>query len=103
MAHRTFPDAAGRAWDVWNVVPAAVERRADASRSAHAGGERRRRSEPRVRLAAEFRDGWLAFQSGRERRRLAPVPGDWAQLSDAELLALLERSTAPTRTRRLIE
>ena len=65
--------------------------------------ERRRHSEPRAALPPELRDGWLAFESGDERRRLTPPPEGWEALSDAELVALLERSAATTRVRRLIE
>ena len=38
--------------------------------------------------------GWLAFQSGTVRRRLAPIPHDWASRSDEELLQLC-RSAQP--------
>jgi hypothetical protein len=104
MAHRAFRDADGRSWEVWDVQPSSVERRAErAGGKAFVGRERRRRSEPRVRIGEEFRDGWLAFQSGRDRRRLAPVPTGWAGLRDDQLIELLARSTLPTRSRRLIE
>jgi len=35
-------------------------------------------------------DGWLAFQGLRERRRLAPVPQNWTEMTAAELCRLLE-------------
>jgi hypothetical protein len=43
--------------------------------------------------------GWLAFQSGAEWRRVAPIPDAWEALSDRELLDLLNRAS-PTEARR---
>jgi hypothetical protein len=40
----------------------------------------------------QFRKGWLAFQSGTEWRRFAPIPDDWESLKDRALLALLARA-----------
>jgi hypothetical protein len=69
MPHREITDLLGAVWTVWRVDP-----------RAHA-------SEPPA-----MRAGWLAFQCGGERRRLAPIPDDWSARSDDELLALLARS-----------
>ena len=55
--------------------------------------DRRQRSEPRVSVDPEYRDGWLAFQSGNDWRRLAPIPSDWHTLSDGQLRQLLARAT----------
>src|SRR5689334_2877227 len=35
-----------------------------------------------------YRQGWLAFASSGETRRLAPIPEGWLSASDAELLVL---------------
>lgn len=56
------------------------------------GADRRVRKEVRVVVPAELQEGWLAFQNGEERRRLAPIPADWSTLDEAALLALLEKA-----------
>ena len=101
MAHRTFRDASGRFWDVWTVIPSGVERR----RSAVAAPEmeRRRVQEFRVILGDRLADGWLAFQTEGERRRLAPYPDEWAEMTDAELEALCRRAVVVAPPRRLVE
>ena len=50
----------------------------------------------RFRMAPELRQGWLAFQSGHERRRLAPIPPAWESLDDTELAALARQATPLT-------
>src|SRR4051812_13607459 len=74
VAHRSFRDSADASWQVWDVRPTLAERSTV------------------VRLSATLRDGWLAFESDRDRRRLTPVPLGWDTMSDAELRALLRRS-----------
>ena len=46
-------------------------------------------STDRLSVRERFRDGWLAFDSGIETRRVAPIPGDWHGLADEGLLELL--------------
>ena len=58
---RKFRDSSGAEWRVWEVRPAAPDA---------AGG-----AEPVIE--PETRDGWLCFQSGGRRRRVAPVPPGW--------------------------
>jgi hypothetical protein len=49
-------------------------------------------------------NGWLVFESDREKRRLHPIPEQWAERSDAELNALLSTAVPASRiSRRLIE
>jgi hypothetical protein len=103
MAHRTFRDELGRAWDVWEVVPTAVERRIARATSRAAAAERRRVQETRVVVPDALQKGWLAFQSGKERRRLAPIPKDWEEMTASELLDLLNSADRRSRARRLIE
>jgi hypothetical protein len=51
-------------------------------------------------LPEAYRGGWLVFESAQEKRRLAPVPADWEQLTTAELVALCSKaSTQPARAR----
>jgi hypothetical protein len=58
-------------------------------RSDGSTGERR---EFRVVVPNALQQGWLAFQSGNERRRLAPIPQNWTELPDEELISLLAQA-----------
>ena len=66
---REFIDSRGIAWTVYEV-----------ERQGRAALQR----DP---LPEAFRVGWIVFEAegGRRKRRLAPVPVDWRQRSDAEL------------------
>jgi hypothetical protein len=66
MPLREFDDRRGERWRVWDTVPVRTEAMGD------------------------FREGWLTFDNGSERRRLAPVPERWAELPDERLVLLLE-------------
>jgi hypothetical protein len=106
MTIREFTDALGDDWLAWEVHPRAIERRLAPNPAVLAAvGERRQRNtgEPRVRVSSPFANGWLAFESRTERRRLFPIPPDWASVTDAALVSLLERATPTHRARRLIE
>ena len=103
MAHRTFRDDLGREWDVWEVVPTAVERRMARAAPRASALERRRAQETRVVVPDSLQKGWLAFQSGSERRRLAPIPKDWEDMTSRELIELLSQADRRSRARRLIE
>jgi len=74
MALREFVDAEGRQWRVWETIPA---------RAVGPDG---------------FGNGWLTFDDGVERRRLAPVPDGWLRFTD-ERLALLVRVAQPSPSR----
>ena len=102
MAHRTFKDRHGRTWEVWEVQPTMAERRA-ARQEASVAFERRKHSEPRASLPDDLRRGWLAFESRNERRRLAPPPRGWSELSDADLVDLLEGAAMRVKPRRLLD
>ena len=67
MAHRIFKDTDGRDWEVWDVVPSQW-------------------------VGPTLDGGWLAFQSGTDRRRLAPLPLYWATAPEIELRELLARA-----------
>ena len=101
MAHRRLQDERGRWWDVWDTRPTIIDRRAGRERRGgnRSAGDRRQKSEPRVSVEPEFRKGWLAFQSGSEWRRVAPIPEAWETLPDGELLALLDRASASAAKR----
>jgi hypothetical protein len=101
MALREYTDSTGREWMVWNVAPRFPERRS--------GGDRRRRpgepARPERRVLSDRRrrdtepillNGWLCFESGGDRRRLTPVPPDWAQC-DVRRLQLYQSLAEPAR------
>jgi hypothetical protein len=97
MAHKTFVDADGMTWQVWEVHPTTIERRSGDRRTGEgrlagaerrSGADRRTRDEPRVSLGPELARGWLAFHSARERRRYSPIPEGWTTMTAAELSVL---------------
>ena len=100
MATRTFRDKIGRVWEVWEVFPTSTERRVELQA---VGVDRRRSQENRISLPNEMKRGWLTFQTRGEKRRLAPHPENWAQMSDDELGTLLELATLTGPPKRLIE
>jgi len=75
MGLREFEDTEGRSWRVWDTLP-----------------------EKTTGLVNDYRSGWLTFDDGTERLRLAPVPEGWTTLP-AERLALLLRVAHPTTAR----
>ena len=107
MALRTFTAPDGTSWKVWQVTPSRppaghAERRVRDRRSPDPvlrwkGPERRkgerRKGLPRLPLlGGGLEHGWLVFESGGEKRRLAPPPEGWASLAEAELVALWSRA-----------
>ena len=101
---RTFTDADGVAWQVWEVRPTLVERRRLRERRtvARTDAPRRQVNAPRpiVAVHESLRDGWLAFRSDTEHRRRAPIPDGWSGMSDRELCALLAGALRFERGRR---
>ena len=105
MAHRSFLDAAGTEWTVYDVNPRADERRShdrrDTLGDSEATGDRRtedRRATVGGVRPVRLTRGWLCFESSRERRRLQPIPERWHLLPDAELAGLLGQARiAPRR------
>jgi hypothetical protein len=88
MAYRILTDSSGSTWQVWAVLPAPLPRARQAA------------------VASEYRQGWLAFErvdSGAgpgaahadptgpspEKRRLAPIPPEWEDATEAALVDLL--------------
>ena len=67
MALRTFQDADGVEWQVWDTIPAKL-------------------------VSTTFEGGWLTFQSATEKRRLAPIPLYWVSADSEELSRLLRRA-----------
>jgi hypothetical protein len=76
MAYREFTDGGGTQWRAWDTYPGSA-----------------------ANVRPGFEGGWLGFESGDERRRLAPVPASWEEASDDELREMLSRAqpNRPTR------
>jgi hypothetical protein len=93
MGYRSFKDSAGVEWDAWDVVPQLAERRVEHRRQVRERidfRDRRRRdrrvvSSRRAVMAPGLTSGWLCFEGAREKRRLSPIPADWARCGDARL------------------
>jgi hypothetical protein len=83
MAVRTFESPDGITWTAWEVIPAQVSE----FRSTHGS-----------HLPAQMAEGWLCFDCGSEKRRLAPLPSDWAGRTAADLWFLC-RAADPVRAR----
>lgn len=81
---RGFTDSAGLEWRVWEVFPT----RGDSSESK---GDAHSRSSLK---GTAFAEGWLCFESGEHKRRLAPIPTGW-HLRDVTVLE--ELCSAATR------
>ncbi|MBB4638539.1 hypothetical protein [Longimicrobium terrae] len=94
---RQFRDADGAEWVAWEVIPvnaSLLERRG----ISPAGGEEYAGPDRRGEGSRTLKEGWLAFESGDRKRRLAPVPPGWQECSEEDLRALLARA-APVRRR----
>ena len=64
MPARTFEDSAGAVWEVFEV---------------------HRASQKPGAVSAGLENGWLAFVSEQEKRRLAPFPTEWVDATSTEL------------------
>jgi hypothetical protein len=74
MAHRRIIDSQEQVWDVWAVTTPTSSTR-------------------RILVQADLQSGWLAFQCGDQRRRLAPLPAGWDEMSDHALLGLMNQAS----------
>jgi hypothetical protein len=91
MAMRSFVDARGTEWQVYDVVPRPEERRHyDRRTPSGQPAVDRREQDRRVTvgrrsLLTDLGLGWLCFETREQRKRLAPIPENWMQATDAEL------------------
>lgn len=99
MAYRTFVDKRSTYWQVWDVHPQRIERRSVDRRKQPAGAwtkperrknDRRKIEQKRIVLQDGLGSGWLVFESKSEKRRLAPIPADWATATESHLRYLCE-------------
>lgn len=103
MSFRTFVDSAGQEWQAYDVVPRAEERRHYDRRSGEVqieDSDERREQDRRLTIGGReylSSTSWLAFETGTERRRLSPIPEDWARCDDAQLEAYC-RDARPVRS-----
>ena len=102
MALRQYTDRDGTTWNVWNVppqyTPARSGRDRRQSRAMDPATDRRALTDRRVRSATGLEGGWVCFQAGEEKRRLAPAPRDWDRCSEEDLEHYLQRAV-PVRSR----
>ena len=81
MAVREFTDSRGIEWRAWDVTP---EHMHPATRTED--------------FMSNLQDGWLAFESATEKRRLsAPYPSDWTSYRIPDLEALCAKAKSVTR------
>lgn len=83
MAVRTFESPDGATWSVWEVIPGQVSDF---------------RSSFGSHLPRDLADGWLCFDCGTEKRRLAPLPANWHERTDEDLRFWC-RAAVPVRAR----
>lgn len=103
MGLRTYTDAEGRRWNVWDVPPRYTPLRSTTPRRTQAENgfspERRRAPDRRITVAPpEWVHGWMCFQNGSEKLRLCPFPANWEDASDEQLERYRRQATAVTRT-----
>lgn len=79
MSYREFVGEDGRHWRAWNTFPASDRPRG---------------------VASSMVDGWLTFEHGTERLRIAPPPQGWEVASDEQLRAWLGEARPIVRTGR---
>lgn len=83
MAVRAFDSPDGVTWTAWEVIPSQVSEF---------------RSTTGSHLPRQMAEGWLCFDCGSEKRRLYPLPSNWAERTEAELWFLC-RAAEPVRVR----
>jgi hypothetical protein len=103
MPYRILTDSTGTEWQVWDIVPRLSERRSGEHTDrrvqiavipfADRRHEARRTTEMRrAILRGTYAQGWLCFESHKEKRRLTPIPDDWTTCSDELLEAYAHRA-----------
>ena len=96
MSYRLFEDSKGTEWQVWDVIPRLEERRTASMPDRRVDikvipfADRRRAprrlvQSRRALLSGSYAQGWLCFESRREKRRLSPIPGDWTTCDEETL------------------
>jgi hypothetical protein len=78
---RTIADSTGTVWTIFEVKKQ--------------GGP----AEQWTYLPEQFGNGWLCFESATSKRRLTPVPAEWRELGDSELVGLLDKAQPVVKNR----
>ncbi|MHB0947826.1 MAG: hypothetical protein ACYC3Q_03650 [Gemmatimonadaceae bacterium] len=97
MPYRQFIDPEGSTWDVWEVRPAAAEEALKKVRAQRDPGDTSDWTAGAV-VSEALASGWLCFESGSRKRRLAPIPNDWLDAPASALTHLWGMATPVTRT-----
>lgn len=95
MNHRQFRDSNAVDWEVWEVMPVSAIQPLLDRRSrlrTHDDGPQKSRTDEWLLPKPGMSQGWLLFESRRERRRLVPIPEGWADLSVEGLEVLCGRA-----------
>jgi hypothetical protein len=100
MAYRTFVDSRNTYWQSWDVRPERIERRSMDRRQSSGKwdaaerrrGDRRKLDQKRIVLEEGLGSGWLVFESRSEKRRLTPIPQDWATATESQLRFLCDKA-----------
>ncbi|HEX5724909.1 MAG TPA: hypothetical protein VFX98_05555 [Longimicrobiaceae bacterium] len=79
---RIFTTPDGVEWRAWSVVPG-MHTRTGAAAGRH--------------LPEDMMEGWLCFECDREKRRFYPLPADWEERPEGDLLRLLKAAVPVER------
>ncbi len=113
MSYRLFEDSKRTEWQVWDIVPRLEERRKAAETERRVGikvipfADRRRTSRRvantrRTLLRGSYAQGWLCFESGKEKRRLSPIPDDWTTCDEETIEGYLNEGQIVSSPGRII-
>lgn len=80
MPFREFADAEGMSWKVWATYPTVG----------------------RI-YSSGFEEGWLTFEGGGQRCRLAPIPAHWDSADERKLRLMLKAAKLAKRPTRNAE
>ena len=92
MPLREFKDEAGRPWQAWDTYPAGNTSGRGSALGRYMAQQPENAGVQPTSVRQRFEAGWLTFQSGKERRRLVPIPTDWEDADEATLRRYLENS-----------
>jgi len=97
VAIRTFKDARGREWQVWETVPQGGSGQYATRLELSTDAQDRLSGRVRLPVSEGREHGWLTFAAGDDKRRLSPIPHGWADASDAQIAAYFDaaRPVAP--------
>jgi len=103
MCHRQFIDDDGSVWAVWDVHPARIWESIGTSKASpeHPSPPLPHR-ECGGPIEHSLASGWLCFESGERKLRLAPIPADWEALGSSDLMLLLNTATVVNRPKPVI-